>query len=78
MHRHNRHTHRYTHNTHRHTYRYTHNTHRHTYRYTHRYTDAHTDSHMCTDTCYTKHTLLFMWKKTVVLSDNDGTHIFSH
>ena len=38
----------------------------------------HTDSHMCTDTCYTKHTLFFMWKKTVVLSDNDGTHIFSH
>ena len=37
----------------------------------------HTDSHMCTDTCYTKHTLLFMWKKTVVLSDNDGTHILS-
>ena len=41
------------------------------YRHTHRL--AH-----CTDTCYTKHTLLFMWKKIVVLSDNDGTHIFSH
>ena len=68
MHRHNRHTLTDTHTIHTDTHT---DTHTQIYRRTHRL--AHVHRHVT----HEAHTVVHV-EKTVVLSDNDGTHIFSH